>query len=221
MEGGDGRISRLGVAAGDDALYLRRLDHLILASGSPRRREQLGELGIPFEVRVSDVDEEEVVANARPESPGEIVTLLAEAKARAIARQTQEQALVIGADTIVWLDNQALNKPKDADDAVRMLMSLAGRTHSVYTGIAIISAGECVLRPALTAFEVTGVTFTAFSEPDARAYVATGEPMDKAGAYGIQDGNFGRRFVASIDGDFNNVVGLPVELLRRLLRAYA
>jgi septum formation protein len=193
---------------------------LILASGSPRRRELLAGLGLEFTVQPSDVDEEAVVDQARPGHPEEIVTLLAEAKARAVARETRESALVIGADTIVWLDGQALNKPRDEDDAVRMLLLLAGRAHRVYTGIALVSAGDCVLRPAVTAFEMTDVEFHPMTESEARAYVATGEPMDKAGAYGIQDTSIGKKLVKAVRGDYYNVVGLPLELLRNQLRLH-
>ena len=190
---------------------------LILASNSPRRRALLAELGVEHTVRPSNIDEEEAVRQARPGHPEEYVMLLAEAKARAVAREITEDALVIGADTIVWLDGKALNKPLDEADAARMLLSLAGRTHQVYTGLAIIFSGECVLRPALTGYEVTDVEFHPITEAGARAYVATGEPMDKAGAYGIQDSDTGARLVKAVRGDYYNVVGLPLARLRELI----
>jgi septum formation protein len=190
---------------------------LILASASPRRRELIRELGLPCLVQASDVDEDAVVEQARPDHPEEIVTLLAEAKARAVARHVSEPALVIGADTIVWLEASALNKPRDEEDAVRMLLSLAGRTHEVYTGVALVPAGDCILRPAVTGYERTEVEFHPMSESDARAYVATGEPMDKAGAYGIQDTSIGKKLVKAVRGDYNNVVGLPIDRLRAML----
>ena len=195
--------------------------NLILASGSPRRRELLSMFRVEFTVQPSDVDEEAAVEKARPNHPEEIVMLLAEVKARAVARDISDPALVLGADTIVWLDDHALNKPRDEDDAVAMLMALSGRTHRVYTGIALVATGECILRPGATAFEMTEVEFHPMSESDARAYVATGEPMDKAGAYGIQDTSIGKKLVKAVRGDYYNVVGLPMDVLRqRLLPHY-
>ncbi len=190
---------------------------LILASGSPRRRELLERLGLKFDTVTSHVDEEDVVARARPNHPEEMVMLLAEAKAREVARHVKDEAIVLGADTIVWLDRAALNKPKDEADAVRMLLSLAGRTHQVYTGVAIVPTGACVLRPAITGYEVSDVSFHAISQAAVEAYVATGEPMDKAGGYGIQDASHGARLVKSVRGDYYNVVGLPLAKLRELV----
>ena len=132
---------------------------LILASGSPRRRELLQTWGLEYAVATSDVDEEAIALGARQDHPEEIVTRLAEAKAREIARREPSGSLVIGADTIVWLDNRALNKPKDAADAVRMLSALQGRAHQVYTGIALVASGECSLRPALLDWAATEVEF--------------------------------------------------------------
>jgi septum formation protein len=195
----------------------RHETEIVLASGSPRRKELIARLGVPFRIIVSHVDEEEVALTTRPGDPSDMVMKLAEAKARAVARSVSDTALIIGADTIVWLDGEALNKPKDEDQAHRMLRALGGRTHEVYTGIAIVQGGLCSLRPALTDFAVTEVEFHPIPDADARAYVATGEPMDKAGAYGIQDASIGRRFVKEVRGDFDNVVGLPLVLLARML----
>jgi septum formation protein len=186
---------------------------LVLASGSPRRRELIQLISDNVEIQVSSVDEDDVVNTANPKSPEEMVMILAEAKARDVAKSITEQSLVIGADTIVWLDDKALNKPVDKDDALRMLLSLGGRQHHVYTGLAIVPAGDCILRPAYTGF-------FPITTQDALDYIATGEPMDKAGSYGIQDSSIGKRFVKSVDGDFNNVVGLPVDKLREMLKEF-
>ncbi|HEX7177435.1 MAG TPA: Maf family protein [Pyrinomonadaceae bacterium] len=184
------------------------LEPLVLASASPRRAEILRAVGWPFEASPADVDEsrregEEAVAYVRR---------LARAKAEAVAR-TRLFGLVLGADTVVVLDGEVLGKPRDASDARRMLRALGGRWHEVLTGVALVRAesGRCVV-----GHEQTRVRFGELSEAEIDEYVRTGEPADKAGAYAIQ----GRAalFIEGIEGDFWNVVGLPVRLVYRLVR---
>ncbi len=190
-----------------------RAVHLILASASPRRRELLAAAGFSFDVVVSDIDE-------RPwprEKPASYALRNASEKARAVAAR-HPNATVLAADTIVVLDDHILEKPTDAAHAADMLRRLSGRQHEVMTGV-------CVWRPNGGGFcesaEVvrTRVWFRPLSESDIAAYIATGEPMDKAGAYAIQGG--AARFVERIDGPYDNVVGLPVQTAARLLRATA
>ena len=175
---------------------------LILASGSPRRRELLTMLGIPFEVRPSHIPE--------APHPGELPVPYAERLAREKALNIPG-ALVLGADTTVLLDGELLEKPVDAEDALRMLRRLQGRTHEVITSVTLVSDG--VLRQAT---DITRVTFLPATDAYLRAYIATGEPMDKAGAYGIQ--GYGAALVERIEGDFFGVMGLPVRLVLRLLQ---
>ncbi len=186
---------------------------LILASTSPRRRELLALLGLPFEVIASRFDE----ASVPPEglTPPNYVLTLAEGKAREVAVRTQGNALVIGADTTVTLDGQFLNKPADAADARRMLRQLSGRTHQVYTGLCVIPVQNGLPGSQMTDYAVTDVTFDTLSENAIAAYIATGEPLDKAGAYGIQGKALS--FIPGIQGDYFNVVGLPVFLLCQML----
>ena len=175
---------------------------LVLASASPRRRDLLGASDIPFEVRPAEVDETPVAG----ESPGALVARLAVSKAEAVSGG--EDVVVLGADT---LDDQVLGKPVDPADATAMLRRLAGRTHRVLTGVAVVSPG----RPTAVEAIATEVTFRALTDEEIVDYVATGEPIDKAGAYGIQ--GEGGALVASIDGPYDNVVGLPMDAVRRLL----
>lgn len=178
---------------------------IILASASPRRRELLAQAGFEFEVVTSDVDE--VVDPSL--TPDKLVMSLARQKAQAVA-QNRADCAVIGSDTVVVLDGKVLGKPRDEADAVRMLESLSGRKHEVYTGVCIAFAGEthCF-------FERTSVNFCELDGEQIKAYVATGEPMDKAGAYGIQ--GKGCVLVEGIEGDYFNVVGFPVS---RFCREY-
>ena len=174
---------------------------IVLASASPRRRELLSQIGLAFEVDKSDAQE-------CPHSvvPEEIVRELSFAKAQEVfqrRRQGREGLLVIGADTLVFLDGQPMGKPKDEEDACRMLRLLSGKTHEVYTGVYIQGAKENFLF-----HEKTEVTFFELTDEEIEAYVRTGEPMDKAGAYGIQ--GKGALFVERINGDYLNVVGLPL-----------
>ncbi|GAB5521746.1 MAG: Maf family protein [Rhodothermales bacterium] len=180
----------------------------ILASQSPRRKRLLEQIGLTFTVHAADLDE-----TFDPEAgPADIVQSLALDKADAIA-QAHPDALVLGADTVVVFEGDILGKPADADEAHAMLRRLSGQTHTVYTGIALIH-GEA--QRAATRVEATDVTFGNLSDQEIADYVASGSPMDKAGAYGIQD-DLGACFVARIEGDYYNVVGLPLHRLYRLL----
>ncbi len=182
---------------------------LVLASASPRRRHLLRQLGLEVIVHPSHV--EETVPDAL--APETVVQLLAKHKAEAVA-PTYPEALTLGADTIVVLDGDILGKPGCAGEAHAMLRRLSGRTHTVYTGFALVHPAS---RRAVTAFEATHVTFAHLSDEEIAAYVATGAPLDKAGAYGIQD-DYGALFIPRIEGDFFNVVGLPLHRLYRILR---
>ncbi len=182
---------------------------IILASASPRRRELLGGLGIgDFEVCPPDFDEGSVTER----DPVERVRRIAEGKAASLAGRLPE-ALVVAADTLVFLDGEILGKPRDGEDAFRMLTLLSGREHRVATGVAVTRRG--VLESGV---EVTAVRFRNLSAEEIRRYIATGEPMDKAGAYGIQ--RLGGLLVSGITGDYFNVVGLPVCRLGRMLRRF-
>lgn len=182
---------------------------VVLASASPRRQALLRELVAEFEVVVADLDEEALTVA----DPWETAQRLAEAKARAVLCQRPD-ALVIGGDTVVALENdsgyQQLAKPRDAEDARHMLRALSDRAHVVITGFCLASQ-EAVLVDS----DTTRVRFRDLSDEEIAAYVATGEPMDKAGAYAIQGGAAG--FVAATDGSISNVVGLPLEKLRPYL----
>lgn len=186
---------------------------LILASTSPRRRELLGLLGLPFEVVASRYDETSLSPDGL--TPSKYVTRLARGKAAEVAARTEGDALVIGADTTVILDGATLNKPADAADARRMLRLLSGRTHQVYTGLCLIAVQNGVAGEVQTDHAVTDVTFDTLTDDLIAAYVAGGEPLDKAGAYGIQGKAVS--FIPGIQGDYFNVVGLPVFLLCKML----
>ncbi len=182
---------------------------LILASGSPRRRELLRQAGIEFEVRVSDIAEE-----IQPgEQPEEYARRVAREKATHVAAASPRGSLVLGADTVVVIDGETLGKPLDAPDARRMLALLAGRTHRVLTGVCLVRAPEEIV--ALD-HETTLVTFRELDDDEIRAYVESGEPMDKAGAYAIQ--GLASKFVTRISGCYSNVVGLPVARVYEMLR---
>lgn len=181
---------------------------LILASASPRRRELLAQAGYTFTVEAADVDERERVG----ESPGDYVRRLAEEKATAVlARHAADRhLLVLGADTTVVLDGAILAKPEDAEDARRMLRRLSGRTHEVLTGVAVATRAGI-----LSAVESTEVVFAEIPEAELERYCATREPTDKAGAYGIQ--GYAARWIPRIDGDYFNVMGLPIARVVRLM----
>lgn len=196
---------------------------VILASASPRRRELLTQIGIEFEVQVSDVEERVTTA-----VPCEVVQELSRQKAQAVMDMCRERdvqdaengqsvekkqpvrsdragTVVIGADTIVACGGEILGKPRDEEDAARMLRLLSGRSHEVYTGVTFVYDEG---REIHSFYECTKVYFAPMTEVEIAEYVATGDPMDKAGAYGIQ--GFCARYITGIEGDYNNVVGLPV-----------
>lgn len=181
---------------------------IILASGSPRRRELLAKMGYSFETCTPDVDER-VSGNAC-----EIVGILAERKAQA-ACEMYDEGIIIASDTLVSLDGTPLGKPEDIQDARRMLKALSGREHEVFTGVCIRDAAS---GKSHTEVVRTGVRFRNLSDEDIDVYIATGEPMDKAGAYAIQGG--AGKFVESFDGSFENVVGFPVDEVRRILSLF-
>ena len=180
-----------------------------MASSSPRRREILSWLGLVFDVRAAEVDE----TPRTGESIADAVRRLALEKAGLVA-SSEKKALVIGADTLVTLDGEVMGKPADSEQAVKMLLSLGGRTHEVLTGIAFVKADEGLSHTAVCRSEVT---FKKISDATALKYVATGEPFGKAGAYAIQGA--GGELVENYKGSFTNIVGLPVtELLRFIVR---
>jgi septum formation protein len=184
---------------------------LVLASASPRRQELLRNAGLEFRVEPADVPEIPLPG----EAPPDYARRLALAKARAVYQKPSSSVsdLVLGADTIVLVDEHILEKPRDAADAVRMLRLLSGRTHQVTTGVALVGGGFEDVRS-----ETTSVTFDRLTGDDIAMYVAHGEPMDKAGAYAIQ--GIASRWICRIEGCYFNVVGLPVPLVCRMLRAH-
>lgn len=205
---------------------------IILASGSPRRKELLSQAGLDFSIEISDVDE-----TVDTQDAAETVKLLSERKADAVAKNhfkrnedneqdeaandpqdkknSKEELLIVSADTVVALDNRVIGKPKDEENALKILMSLSGKTHDVYTGVCCISMLDGNVTTKDCFVVRTAVTMYDFGEAEALEYIATGEPMDKAGAYGIQ--GIGARLVEKIDGDYNNVVGFPLAtFLRRM-----
>ena len=182
---------------------------IILASGSPRRRELLTDLGIKFEIMVDNSSE----VTPKNVSPDEVVMTLAKNKLRNVAKNAPGDSLIIAADTVVACDGRILGKPKDEAQAFEMLSALSGRRHSVYTGVAV---GDNKTGKIVCEFEKTDVFFRKLEDDEIKRYIATGEPMDKAGAYGIQ--NLGALFVERIDGDYFNVVGLPLCRLGKILK---
>ncbi|MEG0035210.1 MAG: Maf family protein [Oscillospiraceae bacterium] len=180
---------------------------IVLASASPRRRELLTMLGLKSFKIIPAVGEEILLPGAQP---GEAVSALSLCKAEEVSKLCPLTDLIIAADTIVSLDGKILGKPADGDDAFRMLSRLSGREHRVYTGVTIMR-GDTVI----TEYERTSVRFRSLSEREIIAYIKTGEPMDKAGAYGAQ--GIGALFVEGIDGDFFNVMGLPLCRLSKML----
>lgn len=181
---------------------------LILASASPRRQELLREAGIAFEVFPADVPEQRAVG----EAPLAYARRLAVEKAQAVARRFPRR-YVLGADTIVLVDDEVLEKPCDAADAARMLRLLSGRGHSVTTAVSLVNPGGQLDTRSTT----TQVFFRRIEEQEISEYIAGGEPMDKAGAYAIQGG--AGRWVHRVEGDYSNVVGLPLALVKEMLRA--
>lgn len=197
---------------------MKKNRRIILASASPRRRELLAQIGVEFEVRVSK--KEEIYHSSLPE---EIVKELALAKAENVLGELREEdgtsaedTVVIGADTVVVLDGRILGKPKDEADAENMLAALQGRPHDVYTGVAVLSFDARGEKSVYSHAVQTKVYVHEMSSEEIRDYAATGDPLDKAGAYGIQ-GAFAA-FIDRIDGDYYNVVGLPVSYVYRVLK---
>ena len=184
---------------------MRDAPDLVLASASPRRADLLRQLGLTFRIEPSFIPEDLLPG----EAPEAHVERLSQAKAREVWERNRS-SLVLAGDTIVVLGGQVLGKPSSAAEALDMLMALSGRTHTVVSGLAL-----CFPDGSLhSGFERTGVTFRSFDEATAAAYVSTGEPMDKAGAYGIQ--GLGSALVEGVNGDYHTVVGLPVPLLLEL-----
>lgn len=189
---------------------------IILASGSPRRRKLLSQIGLSFTVRVSEADE-----HTEETKPEKLVCILSERKALAVwdelTEEEKKESILIGADTVVAVDDRILGKPADETEAFRMIELLQGRSHQVYTGVTILRQGglqpladetnTCSIQKKQF-FEKTDVLVYPMSEEEITAYVKTGEPLDKAGAYGIQ-GSFAA-YIQGINGDYSNVVGLPV-----------
>ena len=200
------------------------MEKIILASSSPRRRELMAQAGFAFEVLVSEADE-----TIETETPGEMVEVLSKRKAAAVAEEIKKQGfteasvLLVGADTMVAIDGKKLGKPKDEKGAEEMLEELSGRTHQVYTGVTLIRLKKAengsILQESRTFSEVTDVSFYPLTKEEIRSYIATGEPMDKAGAYGIQ--GKAAVFVKEIKGDYNNVVGLPIARLYQELKNWS
>lgn len=186
---------------------------IILGSASPRRRELLAQIGVDFTVRVSG--KEEIYHSTVPE---EIVKELALMKAENVAEELRadRDMIVLGADTIVVLDDAILGKPKDEEEAFRMIHSLQGRTHEVYTGVAVLDFDKDGKKSVVNHAVGTKVFVHAMSDEEIRGYIATGEPMDKAGGYGIQ-GRFAP-YIDRIEGDYYNVVGLPVSYVYQVLK---
>lgn len=193
---------------------------LILASGSPRRKELLEQIGAEFEILPAKG--EEVITST---IPSQVVMELSSQKAEEVAgrfevelgvsaKDKESAVIILGADTVVAYDDQILGKPKNKEDAVNMLKLLSGNTHSVFTGVTLIWCKNGI-REKQSFFAETKVTMYPLTEQEIQAYVETGEPMDKAGAYGIQ--GKGAVLVEKIDGDYNNVVGLPVAMVCRKL----
>lgn len=200
------------------------MEKIILASSSPRRRELMAQAGFAFEVLVSEADE-----TIETETPVEMVEVLSERKAAAVAEEikrqgfAEESILLVGADTMVAIDGKKLGKPKDEKGAEEMLEELSGRTHQVYTGVTLIRLRKAengsILQESRTFSEGTDVSFYPLTKEEIRSYIAAGEPMDKAGAYGIQ--GKAAVFVKEIKGDYNNVVGLPIARLYQELKNWS
>lgn len=196
------------------------MKRIILASASPRRRELLSIIEPDFEVIVSDADEK-----TNRQLPNEVVDDLSFLKAENVYRILmdknvnnvfKEQTIIIGADTVVAVDGEILGKPADEENAYNMLKKLQGRTHEVYTGVTVISV-DGNSKKTITFNELTQVSFYSMTDEEIREYIATKDPMDKAGAYGIQSG--AAVYVEKINGDYNNVVGLPVARLYHVLKS--
>lgn len=185
------------------------MKNLILASSSPRRAELLKQIGLNYQIMVCDVDETLLPGM----SPPELVEFLAERKAAAVARNLHE-GIVLGADTVVVWQGQVLGKPLNEEDAFSMLVKLQGSTHDVYTGVALIDVHSGKI---MVGHEKTRVFFRNIEEDEIRRYVASGEPLDKAGAYGVQ--GLAAIYINKLEGCYTNVVGLPLARLSVMLKA--
>lgn len=185
------------------------MKNLILASSSPRRAELLKQIGLNYQIMVCDVDETLLPGM----SPPELVEFLAERKATAVARNLHE-GIVLGADTVVVWQGQVLGKPLNEEDAFSMLVKLQGSTHDVYTGVALIDVHSGKI---MVGHEKTRVFFRNIEEDEIRRYVASGEPLDKAGAYGVQ--GLAAIYINKLEGCYTNVVGLPLARLSVMLKA--
>lgn len=185
------------------------MKNIVLASQSPRRRDLLA--GLVPEFKIITDDSEEVMRDG--EQPFDMVCRLARQKAENVAAKLNEDALVLAADTVVALDGRVLGKPSDEEEAFSMLSALSGREHRVFTGIAITDTGS---KKRYSDFECTKVKFRELTDEEIRNYIASGEPMDKAGSYGIQE--LGALLVEGVDGDYFNVVGLPLCKLGKILK---
>ena len=174
------------------------MKHIILASASPRRKEILELADLKFDVMPSDA--QEITTKT---APNEVVMELASLKAKDIYKKSEKQSMIVGADTVVAYQGQILGKPTDKADAKRLLTMLSGQTHEVYTGVCVIEDGK-----TKTFYEETKVTFYEISDEQIDHYIKTGEPMDKAGSYGIQ--GKAAVFIKGIEGDYYNVVGFPI-----------
>ncbi|MCC8164835.1 MAG: Maf family nucleotide pyrophosphatase [Planctomycetes bacterium] len=184
--------------------------NFLLASASPRREELLAALGQPIRILTPGVDEDEIMDDADLDKPADLVMLLAQEKARSVLPGIADREIVVAADTVVVLEGNILTKPDDREDAIDMLSRLSGRSHKVYSGVAIF---DPTTGQGLSDFDVTEVEFHQLSDADIAAYVDTGDPMDKAGAYGIQNS----QVVKQIRGSLSNVAGLPMEKLQKIL----
>ena len=182
---------------------------IVLASQSPRRRQLLGQMGLEFTTQSPEIDE----AAFPGRDARDLVQILSREKARWIAGQVDPETLVIGADTVVVRDGEILGKPKGEEEARAMLASLSGRTHQVCTGVTVCRGDK-----VLTQVEETQVTFRPLTDQEIRQYVSTGEPMDKAGAYGIQ--GLGALLAERLEGDYSNVMGLPLCRLGQMLSRF-
>ena len=182
---------------------------IVLASQSPRRRQLLGQMGLEFTTQSPEIDE----AAFQGRDARDLVQILSREKARWIAGQVDPETLVIGADTVVVRDGEILGKPKGEEEARAMLASLSGRTHQVCTGVTVCRGDK-----VLTQVEETQVTFRPLTDQEIRQYVSTGEPMDKAGAYGIQ--GLGALLAERLEGDYFNVMGLPLCRLGQMLSRF-
>ncbi len=194
------------------------MNKIILASASPRRRELLEQLGVEFEIIPSQVEEK-----MKSMEPSRMVMELSEIKAEDIynrlSQEEKELSTVIGADTVVAFEDQVMGKPQSNSEAIEMLSRLQNNTHQVYTGVTLIfRKGPGKVPSKISFFEKTDVTMYPISSDEIAAYVNTGEPMDKAGAYGIQ--GRGAAFIKEIHGDYNNVVGLPIGRLYQEMKRY-